>query len=44
MSPFDSQPTVKLEPSFDIDKLKDPEEFFMAYEKIESKFAFVYTS
>lgn len=36
LKPKSSQPTVKLEPSFDIDKLKDPEEFFMAYEKFEN--------
>ena len=36
---FYSQPTVSLEPSLDIDKLKDPEEFFMAFERVESKFA-----
>lgn len=30
-----SQPTVSLEPSLDIDKLNDPEEFFMAFERIE---------
>ncbi|KAH1090985.1 hypothetical protein J1N35_018242 [Gossypium stocksii] len=30
-----SQPTVSLEPSMDIDKLYDPEEFFMAFERIE---------
>lgn len=36
LKPKSSQPTVKLEPSFDIDKLKDPEEFFLAYEKFEN--------
>lgn len=30
-----SQPTVSLEPSLDIDKLNDPEEFFMAFDRIE---------
>lgn len=37
MSPMNSQPTVDLEP-LDLDKLKDPEEFFLAFEKHESKF------
>lgn len=36
-----SQPAVSLEPTLDIKKLKDPEEFFMAYERHESKFAFL---
>lgn len=36
-SSTDSQPIVSLEPSLDIGKLKDPEEFFLAYEKFESK-------
>lgn len=36
---FHSQPTVSLGLSLDIDKLKDPEEFFTAFERAESKFA-----
>ncbi|OMO66825.1 hypothetical protein COLO4_30332 [Corchorus olitorius] len=36
LKPNSSQPTVSLEPSLDIDKLKDPEEFFMAYERAEN--------
>lgn len=36
---FDSLPTVSLEPSIDIDKFNDPEEFFVAFEKAESKFS-----
>lgn len=32
---------MSLEPTLDIKKLKDPEEFFMAYERHESKFAFL---
>ncbi|XP_020535295.1 centromere protein C isoform X2 [Jatropha curcas] len=31
-----SQPTVDLEPTLDFDKLKDPEEFFSAYERLEN--------
>ncbi|KAJ9179122.1 hypothetical protein P3X46_010945 [Hevea brasiliensis] len=31
-----SQPTVNLEPTLDFDKLKDPEEFFLAYERLEN--------
>lgn len=38
-----SQPAVSLEPTLDIKKLKDPEEFFMAYEKHESKFSFLFS-
>ncbi|MBA0724484.1 hypothetical protein Golax_021173, partial [Gossypium laxum] len=33
---FDSLPTVSLEPSIDIDKFNDPEEFFVAFEKAEN--------
>lgn len=29
---------MNLETSLDIDKLKDPEDFFLAFEKLESKF------
>ncbi|KAF5741701.1 hypothetical protein HS088_TW10G00705 [Tripterygium wilfordii] len=36
MKPNSSQPTVSLEPSLDIDKLKDPEEFFLAFERLEN--------
>ncbi|XVE52131.1 hypothetical protein DITRI_Ditri02bG0097500 [Diplodiscus trichospermus] len=36
LKPNSSQPTVSLEPSLDIDKLKDPEEFFMAFERVEN--------
>ena len=32
-----SKPSVTLEPSWDIDRLQDPEEFFSAFEKAESK-------
>ncbi|XP_044484714.1 centromere protein C [Mangifera indica] len=35
LKPYSSQPTVNLETSLDIDKLKDPEEFFLAFEKLE---------
>ncbi|KAE8705129.1 Centromere protein C, putative isoform 2 [Hibiscus syriacus] len=31
-----SQPTVNLEPSLDMDKLTDPEEFFLAFERAEN--------
>ncbi|KAF2323308.1 hypothetical protein GH714_034548 [Hevea brasiliensis] len=31
-----SQPTVNLEPTLDFEKLKDPEEFFLAYERLEN--------
>ncbi|GLT71242.1 hypothetical protein SLA2020_432760 [Shorea laevis] len=30
------QPAVGLEPSLDIEQLKDPEEFFLAYERLEN--------
>ncbi|XP_059432932.1 centromere protein C-like [Corylus avellana] len=30
------QPTESLEPSLDIEQLKDPEEFFLAYERLEN--------
>ncbi|CAI0422609.1 unnamed protein product [Linum tenue] len=30
-----SQPSINLEPTFDIDKHKDPEEFFAAFERLE---------
>ncbi|XP_021906638.1 centromere protein C isoform X2 [Carica papaya] len=36
LKPNISQPIVSLEPSLDIGKLKDPEEFFLAYEKFEN--------
>ncbi|XP_022721390.1 centromere protein C-like isoform X3 [Durio zibethinus] len=36
LKPNSSQPTVSLEPTLDIDKLKDPEEFFMAFEWVEN--------
>ncbi|XWS20343.1 hypothetical protein CRYUN_Cryun31cG0093300 [Craigia yunnanensis] len=36
LKPNSSQPTMTLEPSLDIDKLKDPEEFFMAFERVEN--------
>lgn len=36
-SSFDSRPPVNLEPTLDFDKLKDPEEFFLAYERLESE-------
>ncbi|XWS16386.1 hypothetical protein CRYUN_Cryun34aG0082800 [Craigia yunnanensis] len=36
LKPNSSQSTVSLEPSLDIDKLKDPEEFFMAFERVEN--------
>ncbi|XP_047336910.1 centromere protein C isoform X2 [Impatiens glandulifera] len=36
MKPQSSQPDASLEPSLDIDKLEDPEEFLMAYEKLEN--------
>ncbi|KAM7254086.1 hypothetical protein ACFE04_031768 [Oxalis oulophora] len=31
-----SQPAVNLEPTLDVSKLKDPEEFFSAFEKLEN--------
>ncbi|KAK1576974.1 hypothetical protein Q3G72_017999 [Acer saccharum] len=36
LKPNSSQPTVSLEPTLDMDKLKDPEEFFLAFEKLEN--------
>ncbi|XP_012456715.1 centromere protein C isoform X2 [Gossypium raimondii] len=36
LKPNSSLPTVSLEPSIDIDKFKDPEEFFVAFEKAEN--------
>ncbi|KAJ0075167.1 hypothetical protein Patl1_34403 [Pistacia atlantica] len=36
LKPNSSRPTVNLETSLDIGKLKDPEEFFLAFEKIEN--------
>ncbi|KAA8540434.1 hypothetical protein F0562_024647 [Nyssa sinensis] len=36
LKPNSSQPSVSLEPSLDIDRLQDPEQFFLAYEKIEN--------
>ncbi|XP_022714912.1 centromere protein C isoform X2 [Durio zibethinus] len=36
LKPNSSQPSVIIEPSLDIDKLKDPEEFFMAFERAEN--------
>nr|XP_034900009.1 centromere protein C-like isoform X3 [Populus alba] len=33
--PNASQPTVNLEPTLDIDSLKDPEQFFLAFERLE---------
>ncbi|XP_039026114.1 centromere protein C-like [Hibiscus syriacus] len=36
LKPNSSQPTVKWEPSLDIDKLEDPEEFFVAFERAEN--------
>ncbi|XVF26703.1 hypothetical protein REPUB_Repub14bG0041200 [Reevesia pubescens] len=35
LKPNSSQPTVSLEPSLDIDILKDPDEFFLAFERAE---------
>lgn len=32
-----SQPPAALEATLDIDQLQDPEEFFSAFEKLESK-------
>lgn len=29
---------MDLEPTLDLDKLKDPEDFFLAYERLESEF------
>ncbi|GMI78060.1 hypothetical protein HRI_001475300 [Hibiscus trionum] len=36
LKPNSSQPTVNLEPSLDIDKLPDPEDFFVAFERAEN--------
>ncbi|KAK3219694.1 hypothetical protein Dsin_013664 [Dipteronia sinensis] len=36
LKPNSSQPTVSLEPTLDMDKLKDPEEFFLAFEKLDN--------
>ncbi|XVF25036.1 hypothetical protein REPUB_Repub13aG0179300 [Reevesia pubescens] len=36
LKPNSSQPNVSLGPSLDIDKLNDPEEFFMAFERAEN--------
>ncbi|XVF86567.1 hypothetical protein PTKIN_Ptkin18bG0052400 [Pterospermum kingtungense] len=36
LKPNSSQPTESLVPSLDIDKLEDPEEFFMAFERVEN--------
>ncbi|PPS12314.1 hypothetical protein GOBAR_AA08322 [Gossypium barbadense] len=36
LKPNSSLPTVSLEPSIDIDKFNDPEEFFVAFEKAEN--------
>ncbi|KAL0562054.1 hypothetical protein IC582_002503 [Cucumis melo] len=36
LKPDAGQPPVNLEPTFDIKQLKDPEEFFLAYEKHEN--------
>ncbi|XP_031263505.1 centromere protein C [Pistacia vera] len=36
LKPNSSRPTVNLETSLDIGKLKDPEQFFLAFEKIEN--------
>ncbi|TYH48682.1 hypothetical protein ES332_D10G083700v1 [Gossypium tomentosum] len=36
LKPNSSLPTVTLEPSIDIDKFNDPEEFFVAFEKAEN--------
>lgn len=36
LKPDSSQPTMVLEPSLDIDKLQDPEEYFLAHEKLEN--------
>jgi len=30
-----SQPSVILEPTLDMDNLKDPEQFFLAFERLE---------
>ncbi|KAI6690013.1 hypothetical protein NL676_026841 [Syzygium grande] len=36
LKPDSSQPMVTLEPTFDIDRYKDPDEFFVAYEMFEN--------
>ncbi|XP_041002159.1 centromere protein C isoform X2 [Juglans microcarpa x Juglans regia] len=36
LKPDITQPAVILEPNLDIDRLKDPEEFFSAYERLEN--------
>ncbi|KAG7014102.1 hypothetical protein SDJN02_24275, partial [Cucurbita argyrosperma subsp. argyrosperma] len=36
LKPDARQPPVNLEPTFDIKQLKDPEEFFLAYERLET--------
>ncbi|KAG6575561.1 Centromere protein C, partial [Cucurbita argyrosperma subsp. sororia] len=36
LKPDARQPPVNLEPTFDIKQLKDPEEFFLAYERLEN--------
>ncbi|XP_022953572.1 centromere protein C isoform X1 [Cucurbita moschata] len=36
LKPDARQPSVNLEPTFDIKQLKDPEEFFLAYERLEN--------
>ncbi|KAK2651394.1 hypothetical protein Ddye_011250 [Dipteronia dyeriana] len=36
LKPTSSEPTVSLEPTLDMDKLKDPEEFFLAFETLEN--------
>ncbi|KAK6912116.1 hypothetical protein RJ641_024209 [Dillenia turbinata] len=37
LKPNKSQPSVSLEPSLDIDQLHNPEEYFLAQEKLESQ-------
>ena len=37
ISSSNRQPPVSLEPKIDIKQLKDPEELFLAYERLESK-------
>ncbi|KAF8389018.1 hypothetical protein HHK36_025703 [Tetracentron sinense] len=36
LKPNSSQPFVSVEPSLDIDQLQDPEEYFLAHEKLEN--------
>ncbi|XP_047310699.1 centromere protein C-like isoform X2 [Impatiens glandulifera] len=36
LKPNSSQSTVSLEPSLDIDQFEDPEDYFLAYEKLEN--------